>query len=181
MKKKIIIIFVLLVLIIMISGITYSTLNAEANLSSNQNIAKFIFDAKKTNHIELALYDMKPGDSNDYNFLVSNNKEDNSLKLSSDVTIEYNIIVKTFHFIPLEIYLYKEGNDLPIMQCDESNSRNENNELVCKSSTQEMKYENEITDSYKLNIKFPEKYNTYEYSNLIDYIDLEIESYQKVG
>lgn len=184
MRKKILIIIFLLISILFFSGITYSILNSSTSLALNQSIAKFVFDAKKTDTIELPLYDFKPGDIKDYKFQVSNNKEENSLNISSDVTIVYNIIIKTYHFMPLKIELYKEdidSNEVLVMNCDESYSRNENNELVCKSSNQEMNYNTNINDNYIIRLTFDERYNSVEYSNIIDYIDLAIESYQDVG
>lgn len=182
MRKKVIIIIFLIIAIILLSGITYSALSTNVDAITNQNIAKFIFNAQKTDLIELPLYDLKPGDVKDYSFSVSNNLEENESNISSDVTIIYNIIVNTYHFMPLKIELYKEdSSEVLIMTCDESYSRNEKNELVCKSEKQQMNYDTNIIDNYILRLTFDEEYNSYEYSSLIDYIDLKIESYQKVG
>lgn len=181
MRKKIIILIFLIVCIVLLSGITYSVLTSGSTLSTNQDIAKFIFDAQKIDHIDLPLYDLKPGDVKEYKFSVSNNREENNLNISSDVTIVYNIIVNTYHFMPLKIELYNEDdNQTPIMICDESYSRNEDRELICKSEAQYMSYSTNVKDNYILRLTFEEQYNSFEYSNLIDYIDLEIESYQKV-
>ena len=38
----------------------------------------------------------------------------------------------------------------------------------------------ESKNNYKLRISFPEEYNDEIYSNLVDYIDIEIKSWQKV-
>lgn len=183
MKKKIIIISVMCVLILIFSGITYSVLSTGVQTHVNQNIAKFVFDADKTDMINLPLYDFKPGDTKEYKFSISNNKEENDSIISSDVTIIYNIIINTYHFMPLDIKLYKIVNDKEeeIMVCDETKSRNENNELVCKSSDQRINYRSNKNDDYVLKLTFDERYNSYEYSNLVDYIDLKIESYQDVG
>jgi hypothetical protein len=70
--------------------------------SDNQDIAKFIFNAESLDQIELALIDLNPGDSEEYSFSVSNNYSGNI----SGVTIEYQIIIKTYHLVPLIIELY---------------------------------------------------------------------------
>lgn len=179
MNKKVIIIVLLIVSIFLLAGITYSSLNINADARTNENIAKFIFDFNTSEQINLPLYDLKPGDTKIYDFSVTNSRDDKI----SDVSIEYQIILKTYHFMPLDISLYrKDGNEETlVMNCDESYSRNEYNELVCKSELQEMDYSKNNLDNYIIKLTFNDNYNSYEYSNLIDYIDLEIESYQKVS
>ena len=49
--------------------------------------------------IELPINDMMPGDSIGYQFQVANNLDSET----SEVTINYQIIIKTYHFMPLKI------------------------------------------------------------------------------
>ena len=42
-----------------------------------------------------------------------------------------------------------------------------------------MVYNEKINDNYRLNISFPQDYNDSSYSNITDYIDIEIKSWQK--
>ena len=81
----------------------------------------------------------------------------------------------------LNINLYKEENNKSnlILTCDETYSRNEENALVCNSDVFEMVYNEKINDNYRLNISFPQDYNDSSYSNITDYIDIEIKSWQK--
>ena len=44
-----------------------------------------------------------------------------------------------------------------------------------------MQYTTNVNDDYELKVEFDEKYNEEEYSDLVDYIDIEIKSWQKVG
>ena len=97
---------------------------------------------------------------------------------TSDVTILYQLTILTPHFSPLIIQVYK-GNEL-IMTCDENYSRNSNNALVCNTSVFELSHSGENVDNYKLRVTFDSRYNDLSYSNLIDYINIEIKSYQKV-
>lgn len=175
MKYKILISMFIAMLLIFSLGITYSYFNSNSELSTvNQKIAKFIFDTQSLDRLELPLIGMAPGQSEEYNFSVSNTSD----QISSDVTISYQLTILTPHFTPLIIELYKD-NEL-ILTCDESYSRNENNELVCNSSIQDLSHSNESTDNYTLSITFDGLYNDESYSNLIDYINIEIQSYQKV-
>lgn len=156
-------------------GITYSYFNSDVQLNSvDQRLAKFIFDTETLDRLELPLIDLTPGQTEEYNFSIGNGS-DGSL---SDVTIEYQLTILTPHFTPLIIELYKD-EDL-IMSCDETYSRNDNNELVCNSSVQELSHDEEALDNYTLRVTFDSLYGDEVYSNLIDYINIEIKSYQKV-
>lgn len=181
MKKKIFLIIFLLIMIVLGLGVTYSAFSSENGLIINQEIASFIFEANQTDHIALALSDLKPGDETSYKFSVSNNKEVNDEVNVSNVTINYQILISTFHFMPLEIELYKGDDNEAILVCDETFNRNDNNEVFCTTEVQNMDFSSGITDDYNLKVKFDDKYNTEEYSDLVDSIDIEIKSWQKVG
>ena len=178
-KKKIMIIIVCLFILICGTGITYSLFTSSSNLIANQKIAQFIFDATRTDSIELPITNLNPGDEPvKYTFQVTNNLE----QKKSEVTINYQIIVKTYHFMPLDIKLFKEGVEEAILICDDDFSRDEaTNQLICNSDIQKMVHSDEVTDKYTLELKFPEKYNSEVYSNLVDYIDIDINSWQSTG
>lgn len=179
MKRKIILIVILVLFVAFFSGITYSFFNSGALLkSNNQGIASFIFETNKVDYIELNLSDLIPGDERSYLFSVTNSKENKI----SDVTIEYQIKIKTYHFIPLNINLYevKGDKDEFVGTCDEKTSRNENNELVCNMPIKQFEKNKKEKTEYKLKIEFPLKYNDEIYSNLVDYIKIEVDSWQKI-
>ena len=179
MKKKIYIIGFILVGILLSVSLTYSVFNDESKLSStNENFAKFIFNTEVLEEIDLSLVDLKPGDTKEYNFSVSNNKNGKT----SNISIEYTITLNTFHFIPLTIKLYSiTDKEELIMTCDETYERNSNNELVCSLPSKELSHLNDKEDKYKLVVHFDEIYNTEEYSDLVDYINLNIKSSQKIA
>ena len=175
MKSKVLIIVILFCLILCFSKITYSLFRTETTfLVGNKEIAEFIFETKRTDHIELDFNDLKPGDSKDFMFQVSNTKDNNV----TNVTTEYQITIKTFHFMPLLIELYK--NDELVMTCDEKYSRNEDNALVCNSDIWELEHNSTKTDKFKIKISFASEYNSLEYTDLVDYIDIDISSWQKI-
>ena len=179
MKKKIILIVLLGVLVTFLSGITYSLFNSRTTMiSTNQGIASFIFETNNLDHIDLSLNGLIPGETREYLFSVTNT---NDKQKTSEVTVEYKLIIKTYHFMPLTINLYKTGEDEDTLvgTCDETASRNANNELICSMPLATLKNTIEQTDDYKLVITFPSEYNDVTYSNLVDYINIEIESWQK--
>lgn len=173
--KKIVIIAILVVCILIGVGITYSMYISEANTNTSIALASFVFDADRKENINIPISNINPGDDLKYAFSVSNNSQNKR----SDVTIKYNIIIKTMHFIPLDIELY-DGEDNLILTCDETSQRNSLNEIECQTDDVTMSYIENIKDDYYLKVTFPEEYNTIEYSSLVDYINLEINSRQKI-
>lgn len=175
-RLKIIVMLVSSIVLICGSGITYSLFTSSSKLVANQKIAQFVFNATKTDVIELPIANLNPGAKSEYKFQVTNNIDNKR----SDVTIKYQMTIKTFHFMPLEINLYKENEETPLLTCEES-SRNTDNEVVCNTEVQTMDYKLNATDNYKLVIEFPEEYNDDSYTDLVDYIDIEIKSWQAIG
>lgn len=179
-KNKMFVIVSLILILIAGAGVTYSILlsNGDGN-PIDKNIAKFVFNTETLDELAISLIDMKPGDNNEYLFSVSNG---DSQSISS-VVVEYQLTLKTYHFIPLEIKLYKivDEEDVLIFNCDETHTRNEENELLCNSEIEELGYSVEQSDNYKLVISFPNEYDEASYSNLTDFINLEISSWQKIG
>lgn len=175
MKHRVFIILILFSLIICFTGVTYSLFNSKNYLYvGDMEIAEFIFDTKRTDHIELDFTDLKPGDTNLFDFEVTNTKDN----VITNVTTEYQITIKTFHFMPLLIELYKD-NDV-VMTCNEDYSRNGDNALVCNSLVWEMEHKSTETDKFKIKVTFPQQYNSYDYTELVDYIDIDISSWQKI-
>ena len=155
MRKRFFIIIFLLIMIVLGLGITYSAFTSENKLIVNQHIASFIFEANQTDHISLALSDLKPGDEISYNFSVSNNKTVDDKVNVSHVKVNYEILISTYHFIPLSIKLYKGEETEPLMVCDETTNRNDSNEIVCTSDIQEMDFNESITEDYVIKVTLP--------------------------
>ncbi len=179
MKKKIILIMFLAIVVTFFSGVTYSFFNSKADFkSTNQGIASFVFETNKVDYIELDINNLVPGDEKEYLFSVTNSKGEKI----SDVTVEYQLRIKTYHFMPLTINLYKiEGETEKLIgNCDETVTRNSENELICNMPIETLKKTEEEVNDYKLKIGFPIEYNDISYSNLVDYINIEIESWQKI-
>lgn len=179
MRKKALIILGVFLTLLFTSGITYSIFSSEALLTStDQKIAEFIFNTERLTNLDLPLSEMKPGDEENFLFAVSNSAEEKYSK----VNINYQIIVKTYHFIPFILELYQENNEEEILigVCDENSSRNELNELVCNMPLNLFTHSTNNVHNYRLHVKFPEEYNDESYSGLVDFLNLEIKSWQKI-
>ncbi len=178
MKKRITLIIMFGFLNILLVGVTYSFFTSDTKFFANQDIAKFVFNSEETSSISVPITDLNPGDTTSYTFEVANNVDD----VVSQVSINYQVIIKTYHLMPLEIKLFKTGGaDELILTCDESFSRDSDNQLVCNSLVQEMVYDVKSSDKYRLDIKFSEEYNNEDYTDLVDYIDINIRSWQVIG
>ncbi|MEG0909040.1 MAG: hypothetical protein RSH78_01625 [Bacilli bacterium] len=179
-KYKIILILGIFILITFCSGLTYSFFHSSLkSTSTDQHISKFVFKAETKETINLPLLDLNPGDILEYPFSISNSE----LDIVSNVTIEYQLTLKTFHLVPLTIELFKVGSnntETLLMTCDESFSRNIDNELICNAPLQSMIYGSPTNDNYKIKVTFPKQYNNEIYANLVDYINIEIRSWQKI-
>jgi len=173
MVKKIIIITVM-ILLLLTTGITYSLYTSSKDINIESSLASFIVDVTKTDNFDIPLSNIEPGTELVYNFSVSNN----SSEKSSDVFIIYNITLTTMHLMPLDINLYDSDGNV-VINCNESNSRNSKNELECISSDIEMAYDIDIKDSYTLKVNFDALYSESSYADLVDYINLKVDSYQK--
>ncbi len=179
MKKRLIIFMGIATFIIFGFGLTYSMFISDGNLVSNTELATFIFEAKKTDEIELPLLDINPGDNKEYLFSVTNTDTVDT----SDVLIEYKIKLKTYHFIPLKLELFsdKEGVETLIFNCTEDMGRNSEGELECVSDVLTLDFKTQEVDDYKLKVSFEEAYNDWQYADLVDYVNLEIEAEQKIS
>lgn len=177
-KNKIIMGLSILILLFFIGGITYSYFTSSSRGSSvDQNIAKFVFNAKNLDEFEIPLLDLNPGDTKIYDFSVSNKASG----VLSEVAVEYKLTIKTYHIIPLEIELYELDGEVEtyMLTCNETYSRNTENEIVCNSDLRQLNHNVEIMDNYRLKVSFPIQYNDSEYSKLVDYLYIEIKSWQK--
>ena len=178
-KKKILIALFISIIMFLAAGVTYSMFHSETELESvNSNIASFVFNDESLGQIDVNIDNLYPGNELEYQFYISNNKNNKI----SDTKIMYQLTIKTYHFIPLNISLYKivNNSDILVGVCDETYSRNSNNELVCNMPIEELDKENKKQNNYKLKVEFPSEYSGVEYSNLADFIRLEIKSYQKM-
>ena len=170
MKKKLILVIILLLLITFGAGMTYSIFTDAASTNTTSELATFLVDATLTDQIDIPLEGINPGESIDYDFQIVNN---------SDVNINYSLTIKTMHFIPFNITLVND-KDEEVLVCDESYDRNLHNELECKTNDIFMSYNSNNPDKYTIKLDFLDRYNSLEYSSLVDYIVIEVDSYQKI-
>ncbi len=177
-RKKIIIAELVLFILFLAAGVTYSIYTSRAELTNTEvEIAQFVFNANKTDAIELPVSSLIPGQVVSHNFSVTNNLDSDV----SDVSVEYQILISTLHVIPLRYEItHITDTEEVIVTCDQNNPRNEDGFLVCESPVMGIAYGDLKTENFRIDIIFPAIYNDSSYANLIDYVDLEINSWQKI-
>lgn len=181
-KKKIILI--LLVAYILIFGVntTYSMYNSHSDSKIELSFAKIIFNNKEIDSLSLPVSNLFPGENLEYKFMISNNKDG----IRSEINIGYSITIETFKIIPVNIELYNSDTENIVMKCDTLNfKRNSENKLICTTEEFVLDFNNDNTTNYTLKISFDEHDEnnniwTDEYSELIDFIDIKINSWQIV-
>lgn len=184
MKKKIILILVLIYILMFGIKTSYSLYNdSQKGKIEPLSFAKIIFNNEELTELTLPIDNLLPGNSIDYQFKIANNKDGNR----SEITIGYNVIIETYHLIPINIDLYTDdGTNTKILSCnEEEHQRNSQNKLVCSTEDNILPYNIDSTDNYKLTISFDEtdkegKPWSEEYIDLIDFIDIKINSWQVV-
>lgn len=176
-KYKIFIALYVMLFIVFSMGITYSVFHSDTKLTnSDSNIAKFIFESKGIERLEIPLVDLTPEDKIEYEFSIANNND----TLVSDVTVEYQLSIETYHFAPLSIKLYDHENNI-VIDCNETSfSRNDENKLICNSKIITLGHDSSKTDNYKLIVNYEDGYDDVLYADLVDYINVEINSWQKI-
>ena len=174
MKKRILIIIIMFMLI-SVTGITYSLYTNMIKKEIPISLASFSVGVERKEALDIELSDLEPGSVNRYDFSVLNNVDENM----SDVSILYNIVLKTGNYIPLDIKLYDSSNNILFDSSKEKSY--EDNELMLKTEDIIMPYSNSVKNDYVLEVTFPEEYSGEEYSGLVDYINLTIEATQKIN
>lgn len=180
LKKKIILILLLVYILIFGISTTYSMyIDRTTAKIENLEFAKIIFNSEELNELSLPINNLIPGNGIDYNFQISNNKNG----ITSEINIGYYITLETYHILPTTIKLYNTNTtEELILDCNETSfTRNNENKLVCKTSNFNLNYQTSNQHSYKLNIYFNQtdvEGNTWskDYSDLIDFIDIKINS-----
>lgn len=173
MKKKVLIIIIMFMLI-SVTGITYSLYTNMIKKEVPILLASFSVGVERKTTLDIDLSDLEPGSINRYDFSVLNNIDESM----SDVSISYNIVLKTGNYIPLEIKLYDSSDNVLL---DSENGTITDDALVLKTEDIVMPYSKSVKNDYSLEVVFPEEYSGEEYSGLVDYINLTIEAGQIIN
>lgn len=181
-RAKIMVILLAISILVLSTGITYSYFTSGATITSNQALAKFNFNSELSDAISIPIIDLVPGDIKTYTFGIANGDTSEN---RSDVNIEYRIIIKTFGTMPLDIKLSSlDGEEKEVQfTCNEGDGSRTDVERICASSSDSpylLEYLVNEENIYELEVNYPDTYSDSVYSKLVDYIEIELNSWQKV-
>ncbi len=185
-SRFIFLIKIIIVLGIVVFALTYitSTLSKYNSVGTSQasvDIAYYLVDETSISN-SLKVGGIIPrNEPYTYTITVSNN---DGVK-RTDVTLEYDLIIKTTTNLPLEYSVYLNENyddtdatNIIKTSVDEADSDGTYFKTITLP-TKELSYKKDETDTYQLAIVFPARYNSSEYQNILEYIEVSINARQK--
>ena len=185
LKKSIIILFLLAIIIIAIMLIRNTLSRYETMATSNKDVdVSFWMLHDDFQSASLIIEDIYPSNQSfDYSFSVSNfeTNENGEINKRAETDLEYNLTITTTTNLPLTYVIEKNGEILSTEQniiTDEDGTYYR--EIIIEPA--QMVQGEDLTDNYVIKVTFPKENNTNaEYSDLIEYIKLDIQAEQIIG
>ncbi len=173
--KKIHIILLCLLLVLFLIRFTYSRYQTQTNSNGELDIAFYLLkEDYKTMNIKLD--SMQPRtDAYIYNFKISNTDGTNR----AETNLTYDLSISTTTNLPLTYELYM-NNVNAITSNDIAADSDGTYFRTIKTATQEMDFNADTTNIYTLKIYFPLDYKTINYQDIIDEIEIQVSSKQKI-
>lgn len=178
--SKIIALFVMLILLIFVIPYTYSKYESTANSNIKSEVAYYILNADyMTDSIRLT--NLVPSDEPYiYTFTISNNDGTNRL----ETRLKYDLTILTTTNLPLtyELYMNEDYNNPSATNIIQTNidTLDEHGTYFkeMKVSTSYFNYQFDEENEYTLLIYFPKTYISHQYQDLIDSLEIIIDSEQ---
>ena len=181
--KKFVILVLCLLILIRIFVLTLSRYESEAESNVDIDLAFYVLN-EDYQDMSINLDNIFPSDTPYiYTFSISNEKDGNR----ADTNLEYNLKIRTTTNLPLEYKLYKNQNyDDNNAQNIITNDKTEQDQSgtyfrTIETPTEKFYYNAKGENIYYLVIRFPAKYNTEDYQNIIEGIEISVESHQIAG
>lgn len=158
---------------------------ADAVATADMDVALYAFSSDglvdSTDSATINLGSFSPGETKNYKLEVKNTDSDGNV---SDTNIVYSLKVITTNNIDLEYKLYRnsiaDANLIEDFTGTVSNDGYGTEFVYYTIDSSCLKYESAQTDTYYLEVTFPEKYKTSNYQDLIESIKIQLESKQSV-
>lgn len=188
-RNLIILIVIIIALIIIGISITMGRYTGEATAEMSTDIALFVFEEgfQEGNILLSGLYPREAA-FEDFEFTVANTDGEKTAQVSIDYTAELKITTN----LPLEIDVYKKtSSDGTYGKLEDEDDIT--NEIVLDESGQcyirkitiksgSFTHSQAQTDTYKLSVTFPQKYNTVEeFEGMVDNVSIVVDAKQKVA
>ena len=170
---------IVLLLSILLIKTTRAKYKSGAAGNANVDLAYYLFGAGSISQ-ELKLESILPREEPyDYTFLVANN--DGTKR--TETAIEYSMVIKTTTNLPLEFAVYKTS-DLTTNLAGEPNVFQDEDGTYFQTinvTGGTFGFSRDEQETYKISVTFPKRYNLAEYEGIIEYVELTINSNQKIN
>ena len=166
---------VAILLILLLIRVVYSAYQTDGEGKAISEIAFYVVNSSVQTQ-NLQMFDLEPSDE-DYTYDISvSNFENNK---TSDVDMQYNLEITTTTNIPVTYKLYLNGGPEDIIGTKEIISDN-NGTYFFKftPSSQTFTHGVQKTDNYQLVVNFPSQYNSEEYQDLIENVEIKVDAKQ---
>ena len=172
---KFVILLLCFIIVIQIFLLTMSRYESNSDSKANVDIAFYVLN-EDYQSMTLNLGKIVPSANlYTYNFSVSNEKDGKI----AEVDIEYELKIRATTNLPLDMHLYKIENESKIEGT--SSIEQDEDEMyfnILKVDKEIFYYSTPRTDSYTLEILFPEKYNEETYQDITDLIEISVDAKQ---
>ena len=156
---------------------TQARYTSSATSNANFDLAYYVFKEESISQ-ELRLDDILPRSTPYiYTFSVANYEGEDRTQTS----IEYDIEIKTTTNLPLNYSIHKQGETTSIIESEEN--RQDEYGTYFKYVTLEgdtFGFTQDEMNAYVIEVEFPEQYNLAQYEGIIEYIQITIDSKQKM-
>ncbi len=160
-----------IILIYFLSKDTFSLFESQIDGSSNTDIAFYVLEDSLQTH-ELYLGDLSPGDTQSVGFTVKNYTDEKV----AEVDLSYTVTVKCTENLPLNIDLYEDTNPVN----DYGFNKDDYGTWFYYINVPEhaLTHGTEEEHSYILNIEFPYDKDDPKYQDIIEAIEITVNSKQ---
>jgi predicted RND superfamily exporter protein len=176
--SKIIIVILCIFVIFFIVKFTLSRFKNDVNADVKLDAALYILD-ENYQSMTLKLDSIVPRNAPyEYIFYISNNDGTDR----AEVNLEYTLSIVTTTNLPLKYELYLNGGTENIITEDTIERDEEDDDATyfrtLKTEKREFGFTNDESDTYKLLVYFPEEYKDIKYQDIIEGIEIQVNSKQ---
>ena len=174
---KLIILILCFLIVLRIFVLVWSKYESEATSNANVDIAFYLFN-EDFKQMTLNLDKIFPKEEEYiYTFSIGNEEQGKT----AEIDMEYDLKIRTTTNLPLTYELYINGNTENIIKTNEIVQDEDGTYFrEITTNTENLYYQEPKTNIYNLVVKFPESYNTKEYQDIIEMLEITIDSRQMV-
>ena len=176
LKVELALLIILLFALLILVPYTLSRFKTNASGDVEIDVALFVVD-DVYDHDNITLNEMKPGDTYEYTFSVSNNKDG---KRTETIT-GYDVKVRATTNLPLEYELYLINSGLNQNIVDSTDLVQDQDSTYFReivSLERQFDFSSDMTDYYKLVVKYPSSSTSYKYQDTAENIEIAVNGKQ---